>query len=196
MRVGAHPRSRGENEGSACGPDLLEGSSPLTRGKRDHGTVLAAAHGLIPAHAGKTTGRARPAGPMRAHPRSRGENGLWNATAIGFVGSSPLTRGKRRSGEPLRRGRGLIPAHAGKTRGSSGRSGQPGAHPRSRGENLGGSVDVIEPLGSSPLTRGKRHVLYPPTFGRAHPRSRGENGLATLARALSCGSSPLTRGKH
>ena len=58
VSVGAHPRSRGENA------RLLEillhgaGSSPLTRGKRaDHGDGPGRG-GLIPAHAGKTTGSA------------------------------------------------------------------------------------------------------------------------------------------
>ena len=31
---GAHPRSRGENDGERAGADRLEGASPLTRGKR------------------------------------------------------------------------------------------------------------------------------------------------------------------
>ena len=50
---------------------------------------------------------------------------------------------------------GLIPAHAGKTRSCSSSLPAPGAHPRSRGENLGDRIDLGQVAGSSPLTRGK-----------------------------------------
>ena len=91
-----------------------------------------------------------------------------------------------------------------------------GAHPHSRGENLGSCVSSSRARGSSPLTRGKpgklrliqsRSGLIPAHAGKtarqpprraahpAHPRSRGENlKSATLARNVT-GSSPLTRGK-
>ena len=73
------------------------------------------------------------------------------------------------------------------------------------------------PLGSSPLTRGKRAVaaeiptglgLIPAHAGKtrpsrssttpiaAHPRSRGENPLTCTSARPTCGSSPLTRGKR
>ena len=97
------------------GYNQVRGSSPLTRGKlwaADHSITSA---GLIPAHAGKTHGRrAARAGP-RAHPRSRGEN-LQRLVIISMqAGSSPLTRGKHMGVERRGPGRGLIPAHAGKT---------------------------------------------------------------------------------
>ena len=50
----AHPRSRGENNGSACSPRSRSGSSPLTRGKRRRRSQGNPSRGLIPAHAGKT----------------------------------------------------------------------------------------------------------------------------------------------
>ena len=71
--------------------------------------------------------------------------------------------------------------------------------------------------GSSPLTRGKRPLLFgawglagliPAHAGKtsrrlslcqleaAHPRSRGENGLCCSVRGAWQGSSPLTRGKR
>ena len=70
----AHPRSRGENELVRRGGGRGHGSSPLTRGKLGVGVGVDHVGGLIPAHAGKTYGRARGASPTRAHPRSRGEN--------------------------------------------------------------------------------------------------------------------------
>ena len=91
-----------------------------------------------------------------------------------------------------------------------------GAHPRSRGENLGSCVSSSRARGSSPLTRGKQRAshrdappirLIPAHAGktnfpdpdsrqaRAHPRSRGENRLGEDNDVAVSGSSPLTRGK-
>ena len=53
-RARAHPRSRGENLTTFLEDNWEVGSSPLTRGKRRAARVADAAHGLIPAHAGKT----------------------------------------------------------------------------------------------------------------------------------------------
>ena len=49
----------------------------------------------------------------------------------------------------------LIPAHAGKTSASGDQTRPPGAHPRSRGENVALSGVIAKAEGSSPLTRGK-----------------------------------------
>ena len=112
---------------------------------------------LIPAHAGKTTSSLAYASVMSAHPRSRGEN-LMNRTIRPFVaGSSPLTRGKPRLGEPALPHPRLIPAHAGKTGQLADRVEESGAHPRSRGENLIVDRPANPQAGSSPLTRGKQH---------------------------------------
>ena len=162
----AHPRSRGENEAGDEKGSTFEGSSPLTRGKPVLGTGTALAHGLIPAHAGKTN----PLGPRhslrRAHPRSRGENTLIRADDKKFEGSSPLTRGKPRAVRRAGRQRGLIPAHAGKTSYRMRRPLLTAAHPRSRGENdaLPGCTSGWE--GSSPLTRGKRGDAQEKVLGR------------------------------
>ena len=213
----AHPRSRGENNIRAdlrVGP---EGSSPLTRGKRQAGRHEARADGLIPAHAGKTRRRRRRARTLRAHPRSRGENGpVWHCRGAPG-GSSPLTRGKlgdRVLGAGVHR---LIPAHAGKTGSGFGVAVTFGAHPRSRGENMPEPGRLAIMAGSSPLTRGKRcppgsargrSGLIPAHAGKtpticpttpetwAHPRSRGENIQTCVQVAADLGSSPLTRGKH
>ena len=113
--------------------------------------------------------------------------------------------------------RGLIPAHAGKTRPPwPGGHGSP-AHPRSRGENASSSMPIKSAYGSSPLTRGK-HVATPSWaarprlipahagktntlittmfYNKAHPRSRGENTALVSQRFQFGNSSPLTRGKH
>ena len=70
-----------------------------------------------------------------AHPRSRGENVSFVPPETAFRGSSPLTRGKQVKANPTTGEVGLIPAHAGKTRGGLDHGGPCAAHPRSRGEN-------------------------------------------------------------
>ena len=153
---------------------------------------------------------------LPAHPRSRGENIAeqgWDAYALG---SSPLTRGKRRVIRRCSSCRRLIPAHAGKTSTPKSVPRLARAHPRSRGENKDGPGSVWSDRGSSPLTRGKlmTHVvmressgLIPAHAGKtrsdvartrrraAHPRSRGENTVNPAQPASTYGSSPLTRGK-
>ena len=152
----------------------------------------------------------------RAHPRSRGENSLAWSGMPARTGSSPLTRGKCQVRQVVTRGRGLIPAHAGKIAGHAGRAETSRAHPRSRGENSAISRGSSTDVGSSPLTRGKspflavgrfRVGLIPAHAGKirravsaamvseAHPRSRGENRGQGHHERGPPGSSPLTRGK-
>ena len=212
----AHPRSRGENFAGISISVVTSGSSPLTRGKYAVDESGSAGAGLIPAHAGKIqppTVRGRCRG---AHPRSRGENTAATSGATTSVGSSPLTRGKRRADRSSGGQGGLIPAHAGKTADLGFAAGETKAHPRSRGENGGDDGVLIGVDGSSPLTRGKplpatlrarygglipahagktHTVRAPRGISWAHPRSRGENRGATNSIAGHPGSSPLTRGK-
>ena len=216
-RSRAHPRSRGENAYSKCAGAAQSGSSPLTRGKRVRRMCRFATSGLIPAHAGKTALFGAPLTTPWAHPRSRGENEYHPGLLATNKGSSPLTRGKLLVARESQGGRGLIPAHAGKTIAGRGRSCRPRAHPRSRGENRLSRWRRSSRGGSSPLTRGKLTDAAPPTESRrlipahagktssaphataarrAHPRSRGENWLAGEQWALEAGSSPLTRGKR
>ena len=212
----AHPRSRGENLDLWAQIYLLDGSSPLTRGKPRPEGRQTRRQRLIPAHAGKTSGPCRARARSWAHPRSRGENARAAWSFISAAGSSPLTRGKldgRGGGE----GRGgLIPAHAGKTSATHPATPACRAHPRSRGENPVRRALEEGCQGSSPLTRGKHgfgpfglsggglipahagktlaHVALP-LGRRAHPRSRGENWYSCPAPPARSGSSPLTRGK-
>ena len=131
----AHPRSRGENALMMRSVLLIQGSSPLTRGKPRRSSPHAQRRGLIPAHAGKTGPRTQRHLGGPAHPRSRGENIQTTVQTVAGWGSSPLTRGKLHALLDDATQEGLIPAHAGKTlpRDSLQRSRR--AHPRSRGEN-------------------------------------------------------------
>ena len=133
----AHPRSRGENGAINLDTQPALGSSPLTRGKLIWSVMGFPFVGLIPAHAGKTDRRSRPAWAARTHPRSRGENSVACALARSPSGSSPLTRGKLARALCCVCTHRLIPAHAGKTSPRAMLCVYPSAHPRSRGENVG-----------------------------------------------------------
>ena len=216
LSQGAHPRSRGENDPFSMASAARLGSSPLTRGKRSSARRGNSSGGLIPAHAGKTSGHDLQPAQLRAHPRSRGENSRGADRPRSRRGSSPLTRGKLGAHAGSGQVSGLIPAHAGKTRsrGCLGRSAW--AHPRSRGENSSDATPAKDSVGSSPLTRGKhlnprraqaKAGLIPAHAGKtqagtyrgmgggAHPRSRGENSVFWTPPPSQTGSSPLTRGK-
>ena len=194
----------------------MRGSSPLTRGKLGRDPCTSCAARLIPAHAGKTPAFQGQTKRLRAHPRSRGENGPLPAQGMTLEGSSPLTRGKLPGPRNRPPGRRLIPAHAGKTPRRRRRRWCPAAHPRSRGENRRAEIEQVGAPGSSPLTRGKLVAythglgqvrLIPAHAGKttrstpssgtvsAHPRSRGENYQAHATALQAGGSSPLTRGK-
>ena len=132
---------------------------------------------LIPAHAGKTLWGRFPPPVLPAHPRSRGENVGVPLSYWTSHGSSPLTRGKHHRLVLIAHSPGLIPAHAGKTRGRRGRSRGRAAHPRSRGENAHPEPVDCPEVGSSPLTRGKpiavirvhlEYRLIPAHAGKTH----------------------------
>ena len=194
--AGAHPRSRGENSVSPPTRRSQRGSSPLTRGKPVRASRCLARLGLIPAHAGKTRPAPEPGAPPPAHPRSRGENVTLTASDNVARGSSPLTRGKPTEEDPHPYVLGLIPAHAGKTLPPYRRRSTRWAHPRSRGENLGGRGPRWFGTRLIPAHAGKTPVLVVREVQAwAHPRSRGENIMEQTADAHGAGSSPLTRGK-
>ena len=94
-----------------------------------------------------------------AHPRSRGENQDGPRQPQAVPGSSPLTRGKLLVAIVREALRGLIPAHAGKTRPTRDTRPKYRAHPRSRGENTWLLPRGQYARGSSPLTRGKQGSL-------------------------------------
>ena len=116
-----HPRSRGENF-HKTGPDAYrKGSPPLTRGKLGIAVVVDIARRITPAHAGKTLDFSQHSADFKDHPRSRGENTPEEIKMVSVRGSPPLTRGKLAYSYDSDRGRGITPAHAGKTSLISGR---------------------------------------------------------------------------
>ena len=153
--------------------------------------------GLIPAHAGKT----RPPWPgghgSPAHPRSRGENASSSMPIKSAYGSSPLTRGKHVATPSWAARPRLIPAHAGETPPTFGRSRVgAGSSPLTRGKRTH-LLQLCFITRLTPAHAGKTRHLSASAFNSAtHPRSRGENTQCTRGWPVEVGSSPLTRGKR
>ena len=216
-RSPAHPRAGGENFFDVVG-DLADlGSSPRGRGKQVDLRPQVEEAGLIPARAGKTTGRRGCAAHAWAHPRAGGENVPSMTSASASSGSSPRGRGKPTRATWQDAHPGLIPARAGKTTGSRAASRTPAAHPRAGGEN--GKLDDTKHMltGSSPRGRGKPIAALSPSCtsgliparagktseschwhpeSRAHPRAGGENPRPRDRLGSRPGSSPRGRGKR
>ena len=193
----------------------MTGSSPHTRGAPWSAPSLRCGFRIIPAYAGSTRDRRPLSRQVRDHPRIRGEHALRAGHGMVDRGSSPHTRGAQAGGHLGEHVRGIIPAYAGSTRGSSTRADGWRDHPRIRGEHgVGEGASECLP-GSSPHTRGaprlaqarlRRRRIIPAYAGSTsvysatvklssdHPRIRGEHfSWVPISVAIS-GSSPHTRG--
>ena len=93
LLIGDHPRSRGVYDRQSATGSQTQGSSPLARGLRGGGTWSWFLSGIIPARAGFTGERRRPAAGRQDHPRSRGVYATPEAEIGAGAGSSPLARG-------------------------------------------------------------------------------------------------------
>ena len=133
---------------------------------------------------------------VRAHPRSRGENGDWETFVHRDAGSSPLTRGKLSGAAMDTQCTGLIPAHAGKTQ-VGGLEGLPvpGSSPLTRGKRRSGAGFPVPP-GLIPAHAGKTRGTGASRRGAgAHPRSRGENATDETTGGNQNGLIPAHAGK-
>ena len=187
------------------------------RGKLSHRARGLSAHGITPAHAGKTLGVAAPKCFCRDHPRACGENEQEKAGIFGEAGSPPRMRGKRARVQLRPLGQGITPAHAGKTSSRTPRTSRPRDHPRACGENRCSSPCRHPAWGSPPRMRGKlagdygargRGGITPAHAGKTwrntlglrgaqdHPRACGENASKMNFFAAEMGSPPRMRGKH
>ena len=176
---------------------------------------MSARRGIIPAYAGNTGATRRSGTACRDHPRLRGEHGIRCVGVPSGRGSSPLTRGTRKSLEFLAKEYGIIPAYAGNTIPHGRGQAVVGDHPRLRGEHLLDALSSDSSTGSSPLTRGTQQDshgrggvpgIIPAYAGNTcslsfarlsiedHPRLRGEHHIQQPIRDRRSGSSPLTRG--
>ena len=191
------------------------GSSPHTRGALADVRRGGEPVGIIPAYAGSTRWAATCCRAWPDHPRIRGEHPGQQAPVPGPSGSSPHTRGALSTHGYDAWWTGIIPAYAGSTPPGS-RSGTVAEdHPRIRGEHARKIGRSRKSAGSSPHTRGARHLLAPSPVGQRiipayagstrrpirsrthtkdHPRIRGEHSGAIVHCVAGAGSSPHTRG--
>ena len=173
MKPWDHPRSRGEYSRCGIADQMLDGSSPLSRGIRCRDQETRHRLRIIPALAGNTPFRMNGGNDDPDHPRSRGEYKLTIGSDSLAAGSSPLSRGIRRRElrDALRAG--IIPALAGNTRPFVTILRHHWDHPRSRGEYLLPESFGGGESGSSPLSRGIPR------------RSRPAGGLGGIIPALA-----------
>ena len=129
------------------------------RGKAIHSLTHSIWDGIIPAHAGKSRQGHVQRGFDGDHPRSCGEKRDKNRVIANFPGSSPLMRGKVSAPSAARCLGGIIPAHAGKRPIFTQSMQIQRDHPRSCGEKCPGTTIAVCYIGSSPLMRGKEHLV-------------------------------------
>ena len=213
--LGDHPRIRGEHTDSGPFHDVSLGSSPHTRGAPAPSPSRPRRRRIIPAYAGSTEPpRGADVGEWD-HPRIRGEHTSGCVTRSSLTGSSPHTRGARRSSSRWSTRRGIIPAYAGSTPWRCPSADSAWDHPRIRGEHITVTAEADGVKGSSPHTRGARHDVVVwlvhvgiipayagstraqhsvPEARRDHPRIRGEHECLGQWSRRDVGSSPHTRG--
>ena len=217
LRLGDHPRVRGEKWESVSMMSSPTGSPPRARGKEFPASVAGRHPGITPACAGKSDGAPSGRDCGRDHPRVRGEKVAGGRRGLFERGSPPRARGKelRPVHAPSRFG--ITPACAGKRRLFATKKELSGDHPRVRGEKVDEVLINESLLGSPPRARGKagsrtgggkaagitpacagkrrRHPCRPWTR-RDHPRVRGEKVKQRVDFLAAVGSPPRARGKE
>ena len=155
MRVGDHPRTRGEKSRRSVTVLCLPGSPPHTRGKGFRLPYVLSFWRITPAHAGKSDRLRRNQRKEQDHPRTRGEKSATQTSRFRPSGSPPHTRGKVGSYDLCDWQVGITPAHAGKSSKEMRSAVTEKDHPRTRGEKDWKSFDKYSMEGSPPHTRGK-----------------------------------------
>ena len=97
--VPVHPRVRGDHHPGHTSASAPGGSSPRSRGPPDPAGAEARNDRFIPAFAGTTFGGDHRRRNSPVHPRVRGDHGKVLDVSPTAVGSSPRSRGPRKSGQ-------------------------------------------------------------------------------------------------
>ena len=159
-----HPRACGEHMAAGAVAIRLSRSSPRMRGTRHLVALNLQSRGIIPAHAGNTARDYVFDTVGGDHPRACGEHARVAGSQFTGAGSSPRMRGTPWQLPAYRRGKGIIPAHAGNTRFPCCGCRWWWDHPRACGEHYIETHACLIPQGSSPRMRGTprceiRHVV-------------------------------------
>ena len=118
---------------SPWSPTSPSGLSPLARGNRPRKVCGPARWGPIPARTGQPRLRPRCSGAPGAYPRSHGATARARLAKDHPLGLSPLARGNRPAGRPVRRRSGPIPARTGQPASTKSGTRYSWAYPRSHG---------------------------------------------------------------
>ena len=130
-----HPRIRGEHSAASPSTSKAAGSSPHTRGAQSTVNAMTSGGRIIPAYAGSTRTSSLMMDESADHPRIRGEHEGLRAGVLGFLGSSPHTRGAPSARNIAIGSTGIIPAYAGSTTARRASPSVSTDHPRIRGEH-------------------------------------------------------------
>ena len=191
-----HPRACGAHFQHLPQSRHVIGSSPRMRGSQ---LVKESAHkydGIIPAHAGLTSNRHRPACWIWDHPRACGAHFSLACTRHRMVGSSPRMRGSPSRGCTREQFSGIIPAHAGLTVTATRLHASMRDHPRACGAHRRRSRSRMVPSGSSPRMRGSpRSSLTSPRSVGIIPAHAGLT-LPKFLELLLSGDHPRACGAH
>ena len=153
--------------------------------------------GSIPACAGETRWASRWPTKMRVYPRLCGGNTTIHSQESGFLGLSPLVRGKLLVLRFLMLLVGSIPACAGETRGRRQNVRPARVYPRLCGGNDFPPFPPGAVEGLSPLVRGKQvEWIYQGQSDGSIPACAGETVAELSMYRYQVGLSPLVRGKH
>ncbi|ERH20064.1 hypothetical protein HMPREF0043_00193 [Actinobaculum sp. oral taxon 183 str. F0552] len=197
VRLGDHPRIRGEHCVRVSVPRTVQGSSPHTRGAQNRPERQRDGRRIIPAYAGSTSSAMMSSRVREDHPRIRGEHSTATGRSARSRGSSPHTRGAPPGPLSHPRRTRIIPAYAGSTpSGVIVLLAASGSSPHTRGAHVGDQSPQLR-LGIIPAYAGStRGSPYHICRTGDHPRIRGEHNHGLLGQCPQGGSSPHTRGAH
>ena len=153
-RTRDHPRMCGEHHSLRRRQWIPPGSSPHVRGAPGRSSPRSDRTGIIPACAGSTQIMTVAHIIQRDHPRMCGEHLPACGSMYAPTGSSPHVRGARSISSRWPQEPGIIPACAGSTKRSRGRSCRSRDHPRMCGEHAMRGMIFDAKVGSSPHVRG------------------------------------------
>ena len=153
-----HPRACGAHAAPSPASTRETGSSPRMRGSRRVYGVGAILEGIIPAHAGLTTGQKHKKKKEGDHPRACGAHVILSQSKMSSSGSSPRMRGSLDTGAVKSYSDGIIPAHAGLTHRRDFSFRWKWDHPRACGAHTLAATLRSAGTGSSPRMRGSRSV--------------------------------------
>ena len=158
--------------------------------------MIDAAHGITPAHAGKTDAQTFTITTPLDHPRACGENAVKLKAVHKAEGSPPRMRGKPNAkAREVAKFR-ITPAHAGKTKFARREIAASGDHPRACGENEDPSRVLQTSSGSPPRMRGKPNTdANAAAITRITPAHAGKTRQDCRFVGEKQGSPPRMRGK-